>query len=273
LHRIVTALDPPPVPPTPGAAAGASDVPAPPAQRDATAPLWKRVAAHAAIVAAVGACGGLGWYVGKVGLSKDALSPATATAVEPAAVATTPDFAGTPASADVRALADWILANGDHGRRPFAIVDKSQARVFVFGGGGRLMGAAPILLGLAVGDDSVPGIGERPVEKVLPHERTTPAGRFVAAPGRNHTGEEVVWVDYGAAVSMHSVRALVAEERRMERLASANPAEHRISYGCINLPHEFFKGVAQPAFGQAGGIVYVLPETRPWQTIVAAASR
>jgi hypothetical protein len=72
---------------------------------------------------------------------------------------------------------------------------------------------------------------------------------------------------------MHSVRALVAEERRLERLASPNPAEHRISYGCINLPHEFFKTVAQPAFAQAGGVIYVLPETRPWQTIVAAAAR
>ena len=240
------------------------------------APVWKQLAGGAAIAGVIGLCGALGFYAGTLGRSEapvaasvDAPPPDTHSAAAPIRA----DFGDTRAPADVRALADWVVANRDHGQRTFAIVDKSDPSVYVFAAQGRLLGKAPALVGLAVGDDSVPGIGDKPVHQVLPHERTTPAGRFVTAPGRNHTGEEVIWVDYGAAVSMHSVRALVAEERRLERLASPIPGEHRISYGCINLPHEFFKSVAQPAFSQAGGIVYVLPETRPWQTIVAAAAR
>ena len=38
-----------------------------------------------------------------------------------------------------------------------------------------------------------------------PHaeERTTPAGRFVASLDRDVHGQEVLWVDYDAAISMH----------------------------------------------------------------------
>ena len=243
---------------------------------DAARPaLWRQLAGGAAIAGVIGLCGALGFYVGTIGRSDTpaAAVDASGTVASSDAAPTRAEFGDTPAPADVRALADWVVANRDHGQRTFAIVDKSNPAVYVFAPHGRLVGKAPALVGLAVGDESVPGIGDKPVDKVLPHERTTPAGRFVAAPGSNHTGEEVIWVDYGAAVSMHSVRALVAEERRLERLASPNPAEHRISYGCINLPHEFFKNVAQPAFSQAGGIIYVMPETRPWQTIVAASAR
>ena len=40
---------------------------------------------------------------------------------------------------------------------------------------------------------------------MLPEERTTPAGRFVAERGQNLRGEDVVWIDYDAAVLMHRV--------------------------------------------------------------------
>jgi len=85
-----------------------------------------------------------------------------------------------------------------------------------------------VLLGLARGDDSVPGIGERKIAEILPFERTTPAGRFVGERGRNASGEDIVWVDYDAAVSMHRVRATNPKERRLERLASPTPADNRI---------------------------------------------
>ena len=62
---------------------------------------------------------------------------------------------------------------------------------------------------------------------------------------------------------MHSVRANETSERRLERLESPDPAEHRISYGCINVPADFYASVAWPSFAEGGGVVYVLPETRP----------
>ncbi len=182
------------------------------------------------------------------------------------------DFAFHHASADARFVADWVTQAQDNRRLPFVILDKRDAMVFVFDAHGRIIDASPVLLGAAVGDDSVAGIGERPIEHVQPEERTTPAGRFVSQPGKNAAGEEVVWVDYAAAVSMHRVRLVDPKERRLERLASPDPAQRRISYGCINVPAAFFDSVIWPVIGAARGVVYVLPETRPVREVFARAS-
>ena len=58
-------------------------------------------------------------------------------------------------------MADWVVDSGDNRSMPFAIVDKTDAKVFVFDAQGQLLGAAPALLGEARGDDAVPGIGDR----------------------------------------------------------------------------------------------------------------
>lgn len=173
------------------------------------------------------------------------------------------DFAGLKPTPAVRRLADWAVDANDPRGLPFAIVDKLQARVWVFRPDGQLAGSAPILLGYARGDASVPGIGERKLAEVRPHERTTPAGRFVAEHGRNTKGEDIVWVDYDAAVSMHRVRATNPAEMRLQRLASRTPADNRISYGCINVPTAFYDRVLARTFGGPRAIVYVLPETQP----------
>lgn len=180
------------------------------------------------------------------------------------------DFGEATATADVRRVAEWVVSSADNGRQPFAILDKLDARVYVFEPGGKLSGATPVLLGYAPGDDTVPGIGQRPIDQVRPEERTTPAGRFVAEPGRNTIPEDVVWVDYEAAVSMHRVRVTDPRERRLERLASPSPADNRISYGCINMPPPFFDEVLWPAFKRRGGVIYVLPEHKPLEDVFPA---
>ncbi|MCK9382486.1 MAG: hypothetical protein M0P95_15660 [Sulfuritalea sp.] len=166
------------------------------------------------------------------------------------------------ASRDARAMADWVVDSGDSRGMPFAIVDKKDAKVFVFDADGRLRGAAPALLGLAVGDDAVPGIGDRPLSSIRPQERTTPAGRFVATLDRNLHGKQILWVDYGGAISMHPVINTKPAEHRPQRLASPTPLDNRISYGCINVPANFFATVVRPAFTGTSGIVYVLPEIK-----------
>jgi hypothetical protein len=163
---------------------------------------------------------------------------------------------------EVRHIANWAVDSGDHGAKSIVVIDKKDARVWVFDPAGRLLADSPALIGAAVGDDSVPGIGEKPLAEVLPEEKTTPAGRYVAEPDVNAAGEDIVWVSYDLAVSMHRVRPLVKAERRLQRLASATPADNRISFGCINLPPEFYEQVLRPAVVQHGAIVYVLPETR-----------
>ena len=85
---------------------------------------------------------------------------------------------------------------------------------------------------------------------------------FVAQPGEDDSGVDVVWLDYEAAVAMHRVIDKVRAERRPERLASPLAQDRRISFGCINLPIPFYEQVLSPTVRRTGAIVYVLPETR-----------
>lgn len=179
------------------------------------------------------------------------------------------DFGPTVPQAAVKQVADWVARSADNQSLPFAILDKVDARVYVFDAAARLIDTSPVLLGGAVGDESVAGIGNRPIADVKPEERTTPAGRFVSRPGRNAGGEQVVWVDYEASVSMHRVRISDPKEHRLERLASPSPADNRISYGCINVPVAFFDSVVQPVLARGPAVVYVLPETRALADVFA----
>ncbi len=172
------------------------------------------------------------------------------------------NFGQEEPSAESRKLADWVVDSANNGNLPFMIIDKVQARVFMFDAQGQLRGASPALLGLAIGDHSVPGIGERKLSSIRPEERTTPAGRFVASLDRDIHGHEVLWVDYDTALSLHRVVKGQPKERRAERLASPSPQDNRISFGCINVPVKFYESVVSPSFTGTNGIVYILPETR-----------
>jgi hypothetical protein len=177
------------------------------------------------------------------------------------------NFGSATPTADVRQLANWAVYVGDHQRKPFVILDKKAAHVYVFDAAGHLQADTPALLGFAVGDDNAPGIGSKPIADVRPEERTTPAGRFVAEMGMNTRNEDVVWVDYDAAVSMHRVLTTHPEERRLERLATPTVEDNRVSYGCINLPKAFYEEVLAPTVRTHGAIIYVLPETRSAQQV------
>jgi hypothetical protein len=173
-----------------------------------------------------------------------------------------------PASGDVHRMADWVAASGDNRGLPFMIVDKRGAKVFLFDTHSRILGAAPALLGLGRGDDSVAGIGRRRLATMGRGERTTPAGRFEAALGYD-LEQDVLWIDYDAALSLHRVIVGKPSDHRHERLASATPLDNRISYGCINVPASFYDRIVVPAFRGTVGIVYILPETRTLADVFA----
>jgi hypothetical protein len=184
------------------------------------------------------------------------------------------DPSGHELAAEVRYVADRVVRSNDANGLPFLIVDKTNARVVAFDAKGRFVQSSPVLLGLARGDDSAPGIGERRIADIRPEERTTPAGRFVGELGENDRGEDILWVDYDNGVSMHRLRAVKASDNRAQRLASETAADNRISYGCINVPAAFYDGVVKRLFAPRDGIVYVLPETRSIETLfIKAASR
>ena len=172
------------------------------------------------------------------------------------------DFGQERASIAATQLAHWVVDSRDNQNMPFMIIDKINARVLLFDPSGRLQGTAPALLGLARGDDSTPGIGERPLSSILPGERTTPAGRFVASLDRDARGQELLWIDYNTALALHPVVKGKPSEQRAQRLESATPADNRVSYGCINVPAAFYDSFVSPAFKTTSGVMYILPETR-----------
>lgn len=186
------------------------------------------------------------------------LSPSTALALLLA-------LAGAPAAAADDALARRFAADvvqaADAGGRAFAVLDKPAATLWVFDGQGRPVASSPVLVGQTRGDAAPADIGTRPLAKVRPHEKVTSAGRYVTEGGRNLRGEDIVWLDYDAALSMHRVRN-VPGEHRPERLRTPGTADKRISFGCINVPTRFYDRRIDPLFARSSGVVYVLPETR-----------
>lgn len=180
------------------------------------------------------------------------------------------DFRGEQASPDARLMANWIVATHNNRKRAFILVDKKDARAYVFTPGGRLENSAPVLLGEARGDDVLPGVGDKPLSQIKDNEKTTPAGRFLAEPGMNADNEDVIWVDYDDAISMHRVRPWVEKEQRLERLASLATDDNRISFGCINLPVTFYEDVARPAVTKYGAVIYVLPDVKTVQQVFGA---
>lgn len=189
-------------------------------------------------------------------------TPARASAGEidaPAAAAVDQLPSGQEVSGTLVALAGWVVAAKDSQGYPFAVIDKGSAQVLVFGGDGRLRGAAPALFGSAVGDHTAPGIAGLALREIPGRDRTTPAGRFVGGYGPSVDAGRVLWVDYDSAVSIHPTATGVPRERRAERLASPSPDDNRITHGCINVAPDFYEQVIRPTF-ERGGVFYILPD-------------
>jgi hypothetical protein len=169
---------------------------------------------------------------------------------------------GQEVSDTVIELAGWVVATKDSQDYPFAIIDKAAAQILVFGGDGRLRGAAPGLFGSATGDHTAPGIAGLALREIPGRDRTTPAGRFVGGFGPSIDAGRVLWVDYDSAVSIHPTATGVPAERRAERLASPSPDDNRVTHGCINVSPEFYERIISPTFEQ-GGVFYILPDKAP----------
>jgi len=171
-------------------------------------------------------------------------------------------------SAEASRVADWIAASGDNGTLPYMIVDKKGASLLLFGANGKLRGRAPVLVGIAAGDDATPGVGSKKLAEIGPAEKTTPAGRFLAKYGLAAGRQKVLWVDYAASVALHPIpKDASPKERRRQRMLSPTADDHRITFGCINVPMTFYSKRVRPLFQKKGGYVYVLPDTKPLEVV------
>lgn len=171
-------------------------------------------------------------------------------------------------SAATMRVADWIAASGDNGSLPYIIIDKPNASLFLFDAKGQLRGQAPVLIGVATGDDATPGIGSKNLAEIGPAEKTTPAGRFLAKYGLAAGKQKVLWVDYATSVALHSIPTGASKkERRRQRMLSPTADDNRITFGCINVPDAFYSKSVRPLFQKKGGYVYILPDTKPIETV------
>lgn len=192
--------------------------------------------------------------IAAVALSTFAL-PSPAAAAEP------------PVSDAARRVAQWVASSDDNGEFPYMIIDKQAATVFVFDAKGEAIGEAPVLIGIAEGDEATPGVGAKSLAELGPAEKTTPAGRFVAKYGRSVGRQKVLWIDYATSVALHAVVTGNKKERRRERLLSFTAEDNRITFGCINVPTSFYGKHIEPLFEEDGGVVYVLPDSKPLEEV------
>jgi hypothetical protein len=171
-------------------------------------------------------------------------------------------------SAAVTRVVDWVAASDDNGSLPFIVIDKNNAAAFLFDAKGNAIGNAPVLIGVAVGDEATPGIGSKNLAEIGPAEKTTPAGRFLARYGLAAGRQKVLWVDYATSVALHPIpTGYNPKERRRQRMLSPTSDDNRITFGCINVPSAFYTKSVQPLFRKKGGYVYILPDTKPLEAV------
>lgn len=182
--------------------------------------------------------------------------------------ASSADVDAPPISADAARVADWIASSRDNRSLPYAIIDKKAASIFLFDRRGKAIGQAPVLVGIALGDDATPGVGNKSLAQLGPAEKTTPAGRFLAKYGWAAGRQRVLWVDYADSVGLHPIPKDAAKsERRQERMLSPTSDDNRITFGCINVPAGFYAKRVRPVFQRKGGYVYVLPDTKQIEAV------
>lgn len=177
------------------------------------------------------------------------------------------DKPGTARSEGARRVINWISATGDNRSLPYIVIDKNSARAFLYNGKGKYLTTAPVLIGIAQGDEATPGIGKKSLAEIGPAEKTTPAGRFLARFGVAAGKQQVLWVDYATSVALHTIPTGNPKERRRARMLSPTADDNRITFGCINVPQLFYNKGVRPLFLKKGGYVYVLPDTKPLEEV------
>ena len=183
------------------------------------------------------------------------------------ATASDTDVVDNSRSVAASRVIDWVAASGDNRSLPYVVIDKNAATAFLFDATGKYLSEAPVLLGIAPGDEATPGIGAKSLAEIGPAEKTTPAGRFLAKFGRAAGNQRVLWVDYATSVAMHTIPKGSPREKRRERILSPTAEDNRITFGCINVPIAFYNKGLRPLFQKKGGYVYILPDTKPLEAV------
>jgi len=157
----------------------------------------------------------------------------------------------------------------DNKGMPFIIADKPSAQVFLFKADGSLIKFFPALYGKAKGDVLPRPIGKaltvEEIIKTLDNEKITPAGEFTAVLKRGvNFPLQLNFQDAQGntdVIAIHQVFTGDIKERRLERLASADVADNKVSMGCINVSVDNWNNYIVPNYGEGARVGVVPDET------------
>lgn len=141
-------------------------------------------------------------------------------------------------------------------KQSFFIADKPNGMVYMFDNNGQFIAASDALYGEQAGDILTEESRAKPIEKVTKVDKVTPAGTFNVSFSKDpsYAGGYILRFedekgDLGG-VSMHSVYLGNVNENRLQRLASSNLADKKVSFGCVNTSPKFMLEEVLPRAGE-----------------------
>ena len=165
----------------------------------------------------------------------------------------------TEVTPTVASIANHALNTGNGSA--FMVIDKPNATLYAYDKEGNLVGTTAALTGKAFGD--VATDANKAIEDYTDTDKITPAGKFTGNFSFNEDYGSVValaeTVNEQTFVAVHRTYLGNPSEKRAERLATPTVADNRVSYGCINVPSEFYDSVVAEYFVNPSQI-YVMPD-------------
>lgn len=147
----------------------------------------------------------------------------------------------------------------------FIIADKPNGMIHVFDKDGNVIAQDTALYGRDVGDV----LGS--VSSLEGGKKVTPAGKYALEAVKlrdggtyagGYTLDLVGTNDGTGSIAIHAAYLGNVNEKRLERLASPDVKDNRVSYGCINTSHKTFLDKIIPNINKLdGGMVFVLPDS------------
>jgi hypothetical protein len=187
--------------------------------------------------------------------------------------ATVPTEVANQMSEEAKIIYRQVAPLAKEKQRGFMIADKRNGKLHMFFSSGQHLASDTALFGADIGDtfqgDSLNG-----------GKKITPAGKFTLEVVEDSDYEGGYRLDLAETsfnkgiIAVHPAWLGNVNDRRLERLASPDVKDNRISYGCINTSHELFLNKIKPQLGEFnGGFIYVLPEAPFAPTQVAGTTR
>jgi hypothetical protein len=154
-------------------------------------------------------------------------------------------------------------------KQAFFIADKPNGKIHLFDTDGKFLKSSDALYGKQAGDVLTAEAREMNIKDMKDIDKITPAGVFNLSvnPNPDYTGGYTLRFtdDKGdmGGVAIHAVYTGDVKENREAKLASKDPKDKKVSFGCINVDTSFFTGNIIPRIDKMenAGVV-VIPDAQ-----------